>query len=77
MAKAIHKEKYLQLLQISGQISGKSQGLSTVLTQIHHDLHDLEFECFEGPAGYQPHLLPQLEELRALSREFWNLNHSE
>ena len=59
------KEKYLGLV--------KTEGLQNAINQLHHDLWQLEQECFDSPDGYQPDLWKQLNELRLFSRELWDL----
>lgn len=62
----LNKEKYLAL--------AKSQGLYQAITALHHELKELEYECFEGPKGYQPDLYEKLKEFREFSRDLWKLN---
>ncbi|MBC7395887.1 MAG: hypothetical protein H7333_00465 [Bdellovibrionales bacterium] len=59
------KEKYLQL--------AKTDGIENAVNQLHHDLWQLEQNCFDGPDGYQSDLWKQLNELRLFSRELWDL----
>lgn len=59
------KEKYLELV--------KTDGLQNAVNQLHHDLWQLEQNCFDSPDGYQPELWKQLNELRLFSRELWDL----
>ena len=59
----IDREKYIKIL--------KSQGLSAALTALHRDTEKLEFEAFEGKAGYQPELVEYLEGVREFSRDLW------
>ena len=59
------KEKYLELV--------KTDGLQNAVNQLHHDLWQLEQNCFDSPEGYQPELWEQLNELRLFSRELWDL----
>ncbi len=65
---ALSQEKYYQILN--------SDGLSAALTAIHEDLKELEFECFEGPKGYQPDLYEEIKKLREFSRNLWNIPNS-
>ena len=58
------REKYFRIL--------KEEGLNAALTALHHEMWDLEFECFEGPKGYQPKLNDALKKYRAFSLELWN-----
>ena len=59
------KEKYLEM--------AKTDGLQNAVTQLHHDLWEIEKECFETDAGFQPELWKKLNELRLFSRELWDL----
>jgi hypothetical protein len=52
----------------------KTEGAAAALTQLHHDLAQWELEAFEGEKGYQPDLWRELHEVRALSRELWELD---
>jgi hypothetical protein len=40
------KAKYLEM--------AKTQGLQAAVNQLHHDLWEMEKECFDSPEGYQP-----------------------
>ena len=60
------KKGYLEILKEGGQ--------SAALTAIHHDLWELEFECFEGERGYRPELYTEVQRLRDFSREIWEMN---
>jgi hypothetical protein len=62
---AFTKEKYLEIAEV--------EGVQNAVNQLHHDLWDLEKECFDTPDGYQPELWKQLNELRLFSRELWDL----
>ncbi len=59
----IDQQKYLQIL--------KDRGVEPALTALHRDLNLLEIEAFEGPGGYDPDLLRQIDELRVFSRDLW------
>ena len=59
------KEKYIQLAH--------AHGLQTAVNQLHHDLWEIEKECFDTPNGYQPELWKILNEMRIFSRELWDL----
>jgi hypothetical protein len=59
------KEKYLELV--------KTQGLQNAVNQLHHDLWEIEKECFETPEGFQPEMWKKLNELRLFSRELWDM----
>ncbi len=60
-----NKEKYIALAQ--------SQGLQSAVNLLHHELWELEKECFDTPNGYQPDLWKRLNEMRIFSRELWDL----
>ena len=62
----LDREKYFTVL--------RKDGLSTALTALHRDMEQLEFECFEGQAGYQPEFYERLKEYRDFSRELWRMN---
>lgn len=59
------KEKYLQI--------AKTEGAEAALTQLHKDTIGWEIESFEGEKGYQPAMWNDLHEVRAFSRELWDL----
>jgi hypothetical protein len=61
----LQKEKYLEM--------AKSQGLQNAVNQLHHDLWEIEKECFDTPDGYQPEIWKHLNEMRIFSRELWDL----
>ena len=61
----VDKEKYLDI--------AKQQGLQTAVNLLHHELWQLEQECFDTPNGYQPEVWKKLNELRLFSRELWDL----
>lgn len=60
------KAKYLEI--------AKTQGLQAAVNQLHHDLWEMEKECFDSPEGYQPVLWKNLNEMRLFSRELWDTN---
>jgi hypothetical protein len=62
------KAKYLEM--------AKTQGLQAAVNQLHHDLWEMEKECFDSPEGYQPVLWKNLNEMRIFSRELWDINLS-
>jgi hypothetical protein len=55
----------------------KAQGLQNAVQQLHHDLWELEQECFDTPNGYQPEMWKTLNEMRIFSRELWDLKLSQ
>ncbi len=59
------RQKYLSL--------AKSEGVHTALTQLHQEMNEIEYESFEGSAGYQPELYDSLAAFRKLSAEIWDL----
>ena len=58
------KEKYLEI--------AKAEGLQNAVNQLHHDLWEIEKECFDTPNGYEPELWKTLNEMRIFSRELWD-----
>jgi hypothetical protein len=62
------KEKYLEM--------AKTQGYQAAVNQLHHDLWEMEKECFDSPEGYRPNLWKTLNEMRIFSRELWDSNLS-
>ena len=62
---SVMKAKYLEL--------AKTQGTQAAINQLHHDLWDMEKECFDSPEGYQPVLWKNLNEMRLFSRELWDV----
>ena len=64
----VMKAKYLEI--------GKTQGMQAAVNQLHHDLWEMEKECFDSPEGYQPVLWKNLNEMRLFSRELWDINLS-
>jgi hypothetical protein len=61
----LNREKYLQIL--------KNDGLPAALTTLHKDSERWEHETFEGPEGWQPEAWEALREVRAFSRELWEI----
>jgi hypothetical protein len=59
------REKYIRIL--------KAEGISSALTQLHHDTTEWEHESYEGRKGYQPEMWEALEGVRKFSRELWDL----
>ena len=59
------KDRYFEL--------AKAQGLQNAVQQLHHDLWEIEQECFDTPNGYQPEMWKTLNEMRLFSRELWDL----
>ena len=62
--KSFNREKYLRILE--------SEGINAAVTQLHKDMWTIEFDCFEGPKGYQPGIFEELKKYRALSIELWD-----
>lgn len=61
----LDKQKYIEILN--------SKGLPDALTQLHHDMWQVENECFEGTRGYRPELYEALKAYRLFSTELWAL----
>lgn len=61
----LDKEKYLQI--------ARTQGANAAITALHRDTERLEYQTFEGEAGYQPEMFRDLNGIRAFSRELWEL----
>ena len=61
----LNKEKYLQI--------ARTQGAQAALTQLHKDTERWEYQTFEGDKGYQPEMFEDLKDVRAFSRELWEL----
>lgn len=59
------KEKYLQI--------AITQGPHVALTELHREQNLWEIDMFEGPKGYQPERVSELEEVRKFSRELWEI----
>lgn len=59
-----NKEKYLKIYETEGE--------SAAITALHHDMKEIEFNCFESAKGWQPDLYEQLKEYRAFSLELWD-----
>jgi hypothetical protein len=55
----------------------KDQGLQNAVNQLHHDLWEVEQECFDTPNGYQPEMWKTLNQMRLFSRELWDLKLSQ
>lgn len=68
MMETFNKEKYLEI--------ARNQSVAQAITELHHDLHQLEFLTFEGKAGYQPDLWEKIKEIRNFSIELWNMHRS-
>ncbi len=66
MPKSLDQEKYFRILA--------TEGLNAALTELHQDMWKLEFECFEGPKGYQPQIFEDLKQYRHFSVSLWNRN---
>lgn len=63
------KERYYQ--------HAKNHGLQDAVNKLHHDLWEVEQECFDTPNGYQPDMWRTLNEMRLFSRELWDLKLSQ
>lgn len=59
------KEKYLRI--------SKAEGISSALTQLHHDIIQWEHASYEGEKGYQPEMWNSLQAVRKFSRELWEM----
>ena len=62
----LDKEKYARI--------ARNEGYEAAITQLHKDQTSYEFETFEGEKGYQPEMWKDLEEVRQLSRELWEIS---
>jgi hypothetical protein len=62
------KNHYLEL--------AKTQNFQIAVNQLHQDLWQIEQECFDTPAGYQPEVWKKLNEMRIFSRELWDLHRA-
>ena len=60
------KKKYIQILQ--------NEGIAKALTTLHHDTNQWEYQSFEGPEGYQPQMIQDLDQVREFSRELWQMD---
>ena len=60
-----NKDKYFSI--------AKKEGIQNAVNQLHHDLWDVEKECFDSPNGYQPETWKVLNQMRLFSRELWDL----
>ncbi len=61
---SLDKTKYLEI--------AKNESLSAAITALHHELWELENECFEGREGWNPELYELLKEYRDFSMELWD-----
>ena len=59
----VNREKYFNIL--------KNDGLTAALTELHHEIKELEEECFEGEDGWDPQLWEDIKHFRAFSEELW------
>ena len=64
-AESFNREKYLSILE--------NHGLSEALSVLHRDIEQLEFHTFEGREGWKPEDFEHLKQIRAFSRELWNI----
>lgn len=60
-----NREKYLSI--------ARTTGLEAAVTKLHHDLWELEYQCFENPNGFNPGQWKILNRMRIFSREMWDL----
>jgi hypothetical protein len=60
-----NKDRYFEMAKV--------QGLTEAVNRLHHDLWEVERECFDTPDGYQPDLWKTLNQMRLFSRELWDL----
>lgn len=60
----LDKEKYFRILE--------TQGINAAITVLHHDKELMEFETFEGEAGFQREAWDHLADVREFSRELWD-----
>ncbi len=65
MSIEFEKSFYLDLAQ--------KEGLTQAVNRLHHDLWEIEYQCFESESGYNPELWAKLNEMRLFSRELWDL----
>ena len=63
MKATLDRQKYLRL--------AREKGLAAAITALHHEMHRLEQESFEGSRGWQPELWESIKEFRAFSQELW------
>ncbi len=49
-----------------------TEGLKVALTLLHKEIARLEYIAFEGPEGYSPEILKQLQKARAFSQSLWD-----
>lgn len=59
------KERYFSI--------ARAEGVSAALTQLHRDIGAWEYQAFEGTEGYQPEMFKKLIDVRAFSRELWEM----
>lgn len=59
------REKYITI--------AKTKGLSQAISQIHNDIWEVEYKCFENENGYDPQVWKTLTSMRLFSREIWDL----
>ena len=63
------KTKYADILAREGE--------SAAITALHHDMRELEHECFESPAGWQPELFEELKKYRDFSLKPWDVRYDQ
>ena len=62
---SLNKEKYLQI--------AKTESVQAALTALHRDTEHWEWDTFEGEEGYKPDQFEALKDVRAFSRELWEM----
>ncbi len=48
------REKYVKIL--------REKGLSQAISDLHHEIWEIEQECFEGSGGYNPEIYEDLKQ---------------
>jgi hypothetical protein len=61
----LDKEKYLKI--------ARSEGIPAAITRLHRDTERWEWDSFEGEGGYKPNQFEALQEVRAFSRELYEM----
>jgi hypothetical protein len=61
----LDREKYIQI--------ARTEGAQAALTRLHRDTERWEWDTFEGEQGWKPEQFEALREVRAFSRELWEL----
>ena len=65
MVLAFDRQKYLNLL--------KTEGYPKALTVLHKDMEAVEYQSFEGDMKHEDELHARHDEMRAFSRQLWQL----